>query len=183
MPSAGSVTPINLHSPGFPREDIYARVRAERDSRFFWYLLTSPLGLLRSHVSEIWYYADDDGKVGPLTLRELRQELAAFSNAKDVLVRCDRFADWKLARDAPELKAQTAFPHPLPPLTRAQTCIGDLRTRPVAAVRRLQWGHSNSIVNIAAPYSRYAGGWARYPIVHPLDHATQLCKYLLAEQT
>jgi GYF domain 2/Sel1 repeat len=58
-----------------------------------------------SHVSDIWYYADADGQVGPLTLQELRQELAAFSNANDVLVWCDHFTDWKPASDVPELRA------------------------------------------------------------------------------
>lgn len=60
-------------------------------------------------MSDIWYYAaaNDDREVGPLTLQELKAALAAFSNAKNVLVWCDRFTDWKLAQDVPELKART----------------------------------------------------------------------------
>jgi hypothetical protein len=35
-------------------------------------------------MSDIWYYADGDtGEVGPFTLRELKEALAALSNAKD----------------------------------------------------------------------------------------------------
>jgi hypothetical protein len=56
-------------------------------------------------VSDIWYYADADGQVGPLSLQELRQELAASSNANDVLVWCEGFPDWKPARDVTELRA------------------------------------------------------------------------------
>jgi GYF domain 2 len=54
-----------------------------------------------------------DEQVGPLTLQQLKDALAAFSDT-DVLVWCDRFDDWKLAKDVPELKSQTAFPPPLP---------------------------------------------------------------------
>jgi hypothetical protein len=57
-------------------------------------------------VSDIWYYADAAEQVGPLTLQELRQKLAAFSNANDVLVWCNRFTDWKPARDVTELVAE-----------------------------------------------------------------------------
>jgi GYF domain 2/Sel1 repeat len=62
-------------------------------------------------VSDTWYYADADGQVGPLTLQELRQELATFSKANDVLVWCEGFPDWKPARDVTELRA---VPPPLP---------------------------------------------------------------------
>jgi hypothetical protein len=64
-------------------------------------------------VPDIWYYADADKQVGPLTLQELRQELAAFPNANDVLVWCNRFADWKPASNVIEL---SAVPPPLPPI-------------------------------------------------------------------
>ena len=37
-------------------------------------------------MPEAWYYADKSGQVGPLTLQELKEKLAIFSNANDVLV-------------------------------------------------------------------------------------------------
>jgi hypothetical protein len=65
-------------------------------------------------VSDIWYYADERGQIGPLTLQQLRETLATLSNAKDVLVWCDGFPDWKRAGDVSELRAQTVVPPPLP---------------------------------------------------------------------
>jgi hypothetical protein len=65
-----------------------------------------------AHVGHL-DYADDTGHVGPLTLQQLKDALSAFSDT-DVLVWCDRFDDWKPAKDVPELKSQTAFPPPLP---------------------------------------------------------------------
>ncbi len=61
----------------------------------------------RSPASDVWYYVDGNGQVGPLTLQGLKETLTTFSSAKDVLVWCDRFPDWKLAKDIPELKAQS----------------------------------------------------------------------------
>jgi hypothetical protein len=37
-------------------------------------------------MSDAWYYADDDGQVGPVTLQELKETLATLSNVRDVLV-------------------------------------------------------------------------------------------------
>jgi hypothetical protein len=48
---------------------------------------------MRSHVSDNWFYADDDG-LGPVTLRELKETLATFSNPEEVFVWCERFQDW-----------------------------------------------------------------------------------------
>ena len=70
--------------------------------------------LVRSHVSDKWYYAHDDQQVGPLTLQELKKALAAFSNAEDVLIWCRGFADWKQVKDVPELNSP-----PPPPIKRA----------------------------------------------------------------
>jgi GYF domain 2/Bacterial PH domain len=63
-------------------------------------------------VSDKWYYVDDHGQVGPVTLQTLRETLATFSNPEDVLVWCERFQDWKPAGNVPELNA--LFPLPLP---------------------------------------------------------------------
>jgi hypothetical protein len=61
-------------------------------------------------VSDIWYYADRNGHVGPLTLQQLRQTLATVPNAADVLVWRDKFPVWKRAGDVPELRGQFAVP-------------------------------------------------------------------------
>jgi hypothetical protein len=55
---------------------------------------------------DAWYYADNGGRVGPLSLEALLGALATFSNAKDLFVWCARFPDWKRAEDVPELKAK-----------------------------------------------------------------------------
>jgi hypothetical protein len=65
-------------------------------------------------VSDIWYFADQQGQVGPLGLQELKDALATVSDARDVLVWRDGFSDWKKAGDVPELRAQTVRPPPLP---------------------------------------------------------------------
>ncbi len=65
-------------------------------------------------MSENWFYADQEGQVGPLTLRELKQSLATMSNAKEMLVWCDNFPDWKRVGDVPELSERTVVPPPLP---------------------------------------------------------------------
>jgi hypothetical protein len=68
-------------------------------------------------MRDAWYYADRNGKVGPLSLKKLRETLAAFStaNASDVLVWHEGFPDWKPAEDVPELnEIQTPLPPPLP---------------------------------------------------------------------
>ena len=67
-------------------------------------------------VQDVWYYADRNGQVGPLSLQKLRETLASFStaNASDVSVWHAGFEDWKFAKDVPELGAlQTPPPPPL----------------------------------------------------------------------
>ena len=61
-------------------------------------------------MSDIWYYADQNGHVGPMTLQQLKQTLATTSNPADMLVWCDKFPDWKWARELPELSAYWATP-------------------------------------------------------------------------
>jgi hypothetical protein len=65
-------------------------------------------------VSDLWYYADQSGQVGPLSLRDLKETLGTFDNPDHVLVWCDRFADWKQAKDVPELGAMRKPPPPPP---------------------------------------------------------------------
>jgi hypothetical protein len=69
-------------------------------------------------MSDIWYYADQNGPVGPITIRDLKDALATFSDPKSVFVWRDGFASWTRAGDVSELKAPVAaaaVPPPLPP--------------------------------------------------------------------
>ena len=63
-------------------------------------------------MSDLWYYADQNGPVGPLTLQELKQTLASVPNPLEVLVWRKTFQDWKRAGDVPELTAQFVVPSP-----------------------------------------------------------------------
>jgi hypothetical protein len=67
-------------------------------------------------VSDTWYYADRSGQVGPLNLRDLKATFATIESIDEVFVWCDRFPDWKAARDVPELNdlAKRRSPPPLP---------------------------------------------------------------------
>ncbi len=58
----------------------------------------------KSGAPDIWYFDDGNGRVGPLNLEDLKATLATLSNPKEVSVWCNRFPDWKLAKDVPELK-------------------------------------------------------------------------------
>lgn len=73
------------------------------------------LGYKSKTVTDLWYCADQNGRIGPLTLQELLETLATLPNAADVLVWCDKFSDWKRAGDVDELRAQFVVPPPLPP--------------------------------------------------------------------
>jgi hypothetical protein len=56
---------------------------------------------------DAWYY-EDKGQIGPLTLEELKATLSTFPNGKagGLFVRCGSFANWKQAKDVPELNAE-----------------------------------------------------------------------------
>jgi hypothetical protein len=71
-------------------------------------------------MPDTWHITINGKKVGPLTLQELKATLATFANANDVPVRCDRFAEWKPARDLPELRSQAAPSPVLPAAPNAQ---------------------------------------------------------------
>jgi hypothetical protein len=55
-------------------------------------------------MSDSWYYAASEGRVGPLNLRQLKTTLSTLPDAKDVLVWRNGLPDWKRARDLPELR-------------------------------------------------------------------------------
>jgi PH (Pleckstrin Homology) domain-containing protein/uncharacterized protein DUF4339 len=67
-------------------------------------------------VSDHWYYSDDDGRVGPVTLKQLKEALATFASPEDIHVWCAGFPDWKLAGDVPDLNE--LFPPRFPPKVR-----------------------------------------------------------------
>jgi hypothetical protein len=56
---------------------------------------------------DAWYY-EDKGQIGPLTFEELKATLSTFPNGKagGLFVRCGSFANWKQAKDVPELNAE-----------------------------------------------------------------------------
>jgi hypothetical protein len=69
-------------------------------------------------VQDAWYYADENGKFGPLSLQGLRETLATLPH--DVLVWHPGLQDWKPAKDISELnEGETALPPPLPKIAGA----------------------------------------------------------------
>ena len=66
-------------------------------------------------MAHVWYYAQNDKPVGPLSLADLTSILSRLSDAKDVLVWQNGFEHWKRAADVPELAALVLRPPPLPP--------------------------------------------------------------------
>ncbi len=68
-------------------------------------------------MNDVWYYAQDDKSVGPLTLDELRVVLSTVSGTKTILVWQRRFSNWVKAEEVPELAAFVLKPPPLPSLS------------------------------------------------------------------
>ena len=56
-------------------------------------------------MSEAWYYVNSGRRIGPLSLPGLKDTLATLPDAKNVLVWCEGFPDWKIAGDVIELRA------------------------------------------------------------------------------
>jgi GYF domain 2 len=65
-------------------------------------------------MSEAWYYVNSGQRSGPLSLHGMRETLATLPDAKNVLVWCEGFPDWKIAGDVNELRARSLAPPPLP---------------------------------------------------------------------
>jgi hypothetical protein len=71
-------------------------------------------------VQDAWYYADQNGRVGPFSLQGLRETLATLSH--DVLVWHPGLQDWKPAQDISELnEGETPLPPPLPKMVADAT--------------------------------------------------------------
>ena len=106
-------------------------------------------------MSDIWYYADGDKSVGPLSFADLTAVLSRVSNPKDVLVWRIGFEQWKIAQAVPELKASAVRPPPLPasrPLPRDAIRVSDQKVeleRPASnSERRNYTGSTVSVVLI-----------------------------------
>ena len=84
---------------------INTRVKVERNENHGFKTFPDDMAAKESPPDEIWYYADSEHQLGPLTLDELREMLTSNSNANEVFVWCARFADWKQVGDVPEVKA------------------------------------------------------------------------------
>ena len=63
-------------------------------------------------MSDVWYYADTETSVGPLTIVELKKTLRMLPNPNDVLVWCADFTEWKKAGEIAELRTRTPPPVP-----------------------------------------------------------------------
>lgn len=59
-----------------------------------------------------WYYAESGKRIGPLTLRELRDTILDLPDAENVFVWCEGFEGWERAGDVPAL--MVGMPPPLP---------------------------------------------------------------------
>jgi hypothetical protein len=77
-------------------------------------------------MSDVWYYAEGEKSVGPLTLTELTVILSRVSVANEVLVWRGGLASWIKAENVPELSACVkkspavlTSPPPVPPKTLA----------------------------------------------------------------
>jgi hypothetical protein len=81
------------------------RVQVERDENAELKTFSDESPATASPTEEVWYYADAEDQVGPITLNELRGIIATYSTANELLVWCARFPDWKEAGEVPELQA------------------------------------------------------------------------------
>jgi GYF domain 2 len=64
-------------------------------------------------MSDVWYYANQGGHVGPFSLQQLKLTLPTMANPGDVLVWCPKFRGWKKAGDVSELWDEPASPSPM----------------------------------------------------------------------
>jgi hypothetical protein len=72
---------------------------------------TRPIGKARP-APDVWYCADQNRPVGPLTFEGLLEKLVTLPNAADALVWCSQFSEWKRAADVSQLKAYVLVPSP-----------------------------------------------------------------------
>jgi hypothetical protein len=58
---------------------------------------------VESRMSDVWYYADARGHIGPFSLKQLKATLSTVANPGETWVWCPAFPNWKRADDVPEL--------------------------------------------------------------------------------
>ena len=64
-------------------------------------------------MNDIWYYAEGDKPVGPLSHTDMIALLARVSNVRNILVWRDGFSSWVKVEDVPELAPYVTKPPPL----------------------------------------------------------------------
>ena len=65
-------------------------------------------------MSDVWYYADQSRRVGPLSRQEMKNVLGALPSPMDVMVWRDGYSDWRKVEFVPELWPRANIPPPLP---------------------------------------------------------------------
>ena len=102
---------------------------------------------------EAWYYVDSGLRIGPISLQGLKETLVTLPDAKNVLVWCEEFPDWKIAGDVKELSAGSLRPPPLPKT---------LLAAPVPTSRVRWWWYPVALCffgSIGNRYGREAMAW------------------------
>jgi hypothetical protein len=91
-------------------------------------------------MSDAWYYAEGDKAVGPVSLADLEKRLFLVSNAKEVLVWRDGFANWQRADSVSDLALLPApKPPPIPRAALRTVARGLLNLLGVPLTRGLNW--------------------------------------------
>jgi hypothetical protein len=78
-------------------------------------------------VSDVWYYADGSGHIGPFSLLQFKATLLTMPDPGEALVWCPAFDGWKRASDVPELWSGTAPPRASSPSHAAESRIKDAK--------------------------------------------------------
>jgi hypothetical protein len=104
-------------------------------------------------MDDIWYYAEGDKSVGPLSLADLTAFLSHASNARSTLVWRDGFSSWVKAESVPELARYVIKPPPLPtsPLRMPQQATVP---KSPTVVREAPSTHASLETNKANPQTR-----------------------------
>jgi hypothetical protein len=109
-------------------------------------------------MSDAWYYAEGDRKIGPITLAELGSILSRVGGAEKTLVWRNGFTTWIAAADVRELEAFLATP---PPLPQTHTVEEELPEQPSFFLRNSWLFIAVAIVAVwaAASFYMYAYMW------------------------
>jgi hypothetical protein len=102
--------------------------------------------------SDVWYYAEGDKPVGPITLKDLIAILSHISDARNVLVWQHGFPNWKKAETIRELASVIIKPPPItpsidPPRLRGPTMLTDSENVPNSSSTASYPLHKATIAN------------------------------------